>query len=99
MIAVLGAKGVGKSIVTRKALETLRRQHGYITVFVTVDCRRQLSQRRVLRQLADALHQELVKMRDHGIGKVSSELVDTAAVVKRIPTWPWSSSVMETGHG
>lgn len=86
-IAVLGAKGVGKSIVTRKALATLRRQHGDSTVFVTVDCRRQLSQRRVLRQLADALHQELSRMRDHGRGKVSKELVDTAAVVKTLAAY------------
>jgi len=84
VIAVLGAKGVGKSIVTRRALATLRRQHGHTTVFVTVDCRRQLSQRRVLRQLADALHQELAHMREHGMGKVSSEIVDTAAVVKTL---------------
>lgn len=84
VIAVLGAKGVGKSIVTRRALTTLRRQHGHVVVFVTVDCRRQLSQRRVLRQLGDALHEELVRMREHGIGKVSSELVDTAAVVKTL---------------
>jgi hypothetical protein len=84
VIAVLGAKGAGKSIVTRRALGTLRRQYGHITVFVTVDCRRQLSQRRVLRQLADALHQELARMREDGVGKVSSELVDTAAVVKTL---------------
>jgi hypothetical protein len=84
VIAVLGAKGVGKSIVTRRVLAALRRQHGHITVFVTVDCRRQLSQRRVLRQLADVLHEELARMRDHGTGKVSREIVDTAAVVKTL---------------
>jgi hypothetical protein len=84
VITVLGAKGVGKSIVTRHVLDRLRRLYGQTTVFVSVDCRRQLSQRRVLRQLADALHQQLARMLDEEVAGITQELVDTAAVVKTL---------------
>ncbi|MCA9706161.1 MAG: ATP-binding protein [Myxococcales bacterium] len=84
VITVLGAKGVGKSIVTRHALDRLHQTYGRTAVFVAVDCRRQLSQRKVLRQLADALHQELARMLERKTAGITKELVDTAAVVKTL---------------
>ncbi len=84
VITILGAKGVGKSIVTRHVLDRLRRNYGTSTAFVSVDCRRQLTQRKVLRQIADALHQELARMVEHRAKGITQELVDTAAVVKTL---------------
>ncbi|MEM9458139.1 MAG: hypothetical protein AAGF11_28450 [Myxococcota bacterium] len=87
VVAVLGAKGVGKSILSRKALGALRDKFGRYVAFVTIDCRRKLSQRKVLREIADSLHQELARMKTSGASEVTPELVDTAAVVKTIASY------------
>jgi len=84
VITVLGGKGVGKSIVTRHVLQQLREEHPQRVVFVTVDCRRQSTQRNVLRHVADSLHEELVRMRKLGVSTISQALVDNAAVVKTL---------------
>lgn len=81
---ILGSKGVGKSILTRKVLQKLKEIHAGTTVFVDVDCRGALKQRKVLKQIAERVHAELATMQRYGSHAVSKELVASAAVVKTL---------------
>lgn len=81
---ILGSKGVGKSILTRKVLQKLKEIHAGTTVFVDVDCRGALKQRKVLKQIAERVHAELATMQRYGSHAVSKELVANAAVVKTL---------------
>ncbi len=56
---ILGEKGIGKSILTRKVLDELELVHAATTVFVTVDCRPLRNQRDVYRKLVDELVHQL----------------------------------------
>lgn len=81
---VLGAKGVGKSILTRKVLDELKQFHAPTTLFVEVDCRGALRQRKVLKQIVEQVHAELYTFAQYGSTKVSKELVASAAVLKTL---------------
>ena len=61
---ILGEKGIGKSILTRKVLADLQQIHAATTVFVTVDCRPLRSQRDVYREVASKLVDELTIRQD-----------------------------------
>lgn len=52
---VLGEKGIGKSILTRRAISALRELHISTTVFLDIDCRPLRSQRDVFREAASQL--------------------------------------------
>jgi hypothetical protein len=57
---VLGDKGIGKSILTRRVIEDLREVHAATTLFLLVDCRPLRNQRDVYREAATQLVEELV---------------------------------------
>lgn len=57
---VLGDKGIGKSILTRRVIEDLREVHAATTVFLLVDCRPLRNQRDVYREAANQMVEELV---------------------------------------
>lgn len=57
---VLGDKGIGKSILTRRVIEDLREVHAATTIFLLVDCRPLRNQRDVYREAATQLVEELV---------------------------------------
>jgi len=60
---VLGDKGIGKSILTRRVIEDLREVHAATTMFLLVDCRPLRNQRDVYREAANQLVEELVARR------------------------------------
>lgn len=57
---VLGDKGIGKSILTRRVIEDLREVHAATTLFLLVDCRPLRSQRDVYREAATQLVEQLL---------------------------------------
>lgn len=61
-MAVIGAKGVGKSIVTLSVLKRLREEHSGQVVIVNVDCRRRRGWREVLAGVAEGLRDELYEL-------------------------------------
>lgn len=81
---VLGSKGVGKSILTRAVLQKLKEVHAATTLFVEVDCRGVLRQRKVLKQIVEQVHAELFKMNRYGSPGASRELLASAAVLKTL---------------
>lgn len=76
-IAILGERGIGKSIVMRHVIDPLREQHGGDTLFLVVDCRGVGSQRRVYHELARQAVDQLKPMR-------KPELFDTARVLETL---------------
>jgi hypothetical protein len=61
-MAVVGDKGVGKSIVTLSVLQRLREEHSGQVVIVSVDCRRRRGWREVLAGVAEGLRDELYEL-------------------------------------
>jgi Cdc6-like AAA superfamily ATPase len=61
---ILGDKGIGKSILTRRVIAQLREVHAATTLFVTVDCRPARSQRDIFQRAASQLLEELKGRRD-----------------------------------
>jgi hypothetical protein len=57
---VLGEKGIGKSILTRRVIDELCQIHTATTLFLIVDCRLLRTQRDVYREAATQLVEELV---------------------------------------
>jgi hypothetical protein len=51
-LAILGERGVGKSILARKVLDELRELHTATTLFIQVDCRNHRNQRKVYQDIA-----------------------------------------------
>ncbi|MEM9453002.1 MAG: hypothetical protein AAGF11_02400 [Myxococcota bacterium] len=84
---VLGSKGVGKSILTRAVLQKLKEVHAATTLFVEVDCRGALRQRKVLKQVVEQVHAELYKMNRYGSPGASRELLASAAVLKTLASF------------
>lgn len=78
-VCVLGEKGVGKSIVTRKVLADLREVHSATTVFITVDCRRHRDQRGVYQAIARELVNELTTRTE-----LSNALLDNARLLETL---------------
>jgi hypothetical protein len=76
-IAILGERGIGKSIVMRRVIDPLRERHGSDTLFLVVDCRGVGSQRRVYHELARQAVDQLKPMR-------KPELFDTARVLETL---------------
>ena len=62
-LCVAGAKGVGKSILTRAALEKLKADFSSNTLFLCVDCRSCHSRREVLSAIANEIVRELDSLR------------------------------------
>jgi Cdc6-like AAA superfamily ATPase len=60
--AVIGEKGIGKSIFTRAVLQDLRSKHSGSTLFLEADCRSKHSWKKVIEALAASLAQELRNM-------------------------------------
>ena len=58
-VAILGERGTGKSTLARKAVDALREQHRATTLFLTVDCRRIRTQRRLYEAIAAEAVNEL----------------------------------------
>lgn len=78
-VALLGERGIGKSIVMRSVISELKELHMATTLFLEVDCRKLAGRREVYRQLADRAVKEL------GIhSNVSSELKATAQLLYTI---------------
>lgn len=61
---ILGDKGIGKSILTRRVIDQLREIHLATTLFVTVDCRPARSQRDIFQRAASQLLEELEGRQD-----------------------------------
>ena len=61
-MAVVGDKGVGKSIVTLAVLKRLREEHGGQVVTINVDCRRRRGWREVLAGIAEKLRDDLYEL-------------------------------------
>lgn len=61
---VLGDKGIGKSILTRRVIDDLCQVHAATTVFLIVDCRPLRNQRDIYREAATQLVAELASRRD-----------------------------------
>jgi Cdc6-like AAA superfamily ATPase len=61
---ILGDKGIGKSILTRRVIAELREIHAATTLFVIVDCRPLRSQRDVFQRAASQLLEDLHGRRD-----------------------------------
>ncbi|MFO7564132.1 MAG: AAA family ATPase [Enhygromyxa sp.] len=58
-VAILGERGTGKSTLTRKAIDQLREHHRATTLFLTIDCRRIRTQRRIYEAIAAQAVNEL----------------------------------------
>lgn len=78
-LALLGERGVGKSIVMKKVLADLRNVHSATTLFIEVDCRRVRSQRRVYHEIARQILNELGYRTD-----ISPAMMDNARVLETI---------------
>lgn len=78
-VAILGERGIGKSILARKALSELRELHTATTLFLEIDCRRIRSQRKVYHAIASAAVEQLGQRAD-----VDKALLDTARVLETI---------------
>ncbi len=90
---VIGTKGVGKSIFTRAVLKDLQEKISSTTLFVTVDCRRQQTWKRVLAAIARETYRELFDLQRTSI-KIPSGLLETAHIVSEIATF----DTAETKH-
>jgi Cdc6-like AAA superfamily ATPase len=80
---VLGEKGVGKTLFTRRVLHEARRQFSDRAIFVEADCRRMRDVRRIIGVIAQEIVLSLVEMKQHG-ERVSNELVATAQVLSAL---------------
>lgn len=78
-VALLGDRGVGKSIVMKKVISDLREVLSATTLFVEVDCRRVRSQRRVYHEIARQILNEL-----GGRADISPAMIDNARVLEAI---------------
>lgn len=58
-LCITGAKGVGKSIFTLKALQEMRTKHSGHALFIHTDCRRRNRLRSILADIADGAVREL----------------------------------------
>ena len=79
-LAILGDRGIGKSIVMRKVIEALRDALSASTLFVPVDCRGVGEQRRVYHEIARQAVDQLAFRRDPG-------LLDTARLLETIASF------------
>lgn len=76
-LAILGDRGIGKSIVMRRVIDSLREVHGGDTLFLVIDCRRYGDQRRV--------YHEIARLAVDQIGPTNrSALLDTARILETI---------------
>lgn len=78
-VAVLGERGIGKSILVRKVLDDLREIHAATTLFLQVDCRHCRTQRKVYQAIAMAAVDQLA-----GRSGVDPALVATARLLEAI---------------
>jgi hypothetical protein len=77
--AILGERGIGKSIVMRKVIDDLRELHTATTLFLVVDCRNVGDQRRVIHELARQIVDAL------GVrNNLKPELLDTARLLETV---------------
>lgn len=79
-LAILGDRGIGKSIVMHKVIEELREALSATTLFVTVDCRGVGEQRRVYHEIARQAVDQLAFRRDPA-------LLDTARLLETIASF------------
>lgn len=82
--AVIGDKGIGKTILTRAVLEDVRARRSGTTVIATVDCRERQSWREVLSQLCWALVTELRSLQKIKNGAVSDGLITQAQLLDEL---------------
>lgn len=75
--AVIGDKGIGKTIFTRAVLDEVRAERSSTAVIATIDCRRRRTWREVLSQLCWALVNELREIKT-----IKSEAVHTALLAE-----------------
>lgn len=78
---VLGDKGIGKSILTRRVIADLAEVHRADALFLTVDCRPLRNQRDVYREAATQLVRELAV---HRGGRVSDALFAEAQIFETL---------------
>lgn len=82
--AVIGNKGIGKTILTRAVLEEVRAQRSGSTVIAAVDCRERQSWREVLSQLCWALVTELRELEKIKGSSVSAALLTQAQLLDEL---------------
>lgn len=82
--AVIGDKGIGKTIFTRSVLDDIRAKRSGDAVIVTVDCRKRRSWREVLAQLCWGLVDELREHEEIDPKTVSSELLKEAELLDEL---------------
>ncbi len=75
---ILGDKGIGKSILTRRVIEQLRQVHSATTVFLTVDCRPLRTQRDVYREAGSQLVGDLAGRAERDVPDVPKGLLAEA---------------------
>ncbi len=78
-VAILGDRGIGKSIVMQKVVDELREVHAATTLFIVVDCRGVGEQRRVYHEIARQAVDQL-GMR----ANVDAAMLDTARLLETI---------------
>ncbi len=80
---VTGGKGSGKTIFARHVLRRLRAKYAAKTLFVEVDCRRCPGSREVFNSAAQAIVDELGKLKSAG-APIKDELIATAQLLNTI---------------
>lgn len=80
---IIGDKGIGKSILTRRALDRVRANHSGSTLIIEIDCRRWHSAREILAAIADAGVEELISLESAGVS-IAPELLKSAKILRTI---------------
>jgi len=80
---IIGDKGIGKSILTRRALDRVRAKHSASTLIIEIDCRRWHSAREILAAIADAAVQELISLESAKVS-IAPELLEAAQILRTI---------------
>ena len=83
---ISGEKGMGKSILTRAAIERLRLEYSSNTLFLEIDCRGYRSWREILGAAARSVVDELTELKASRIA-VSDALLATAKLLSTITTF------------
>lgn len=82
--AVIGDKGIGKTILTRAVLDDVRRERSGTAVIATVDCRKRRNWREVLSALCHILVSELRSLQGIKSGSVSPALLAQAQLLEEL---------------
>ncbi len=84
---VSGARGIGKTILTRAALFRARQLFSDQAIFVEADCRAFHSAREILKELAHGVVDQLISFSEHEPTSVPLELIATARALATLTTF------------